>query len=115
MIPLALSLIVVGYVPGAMLMRLPVGDRSGRERLESDERAFWGVALSLAWSLALSFLLGFAGWDSWPRLLAVSAAVSALMFVVWRGRLRYRQAPPLSRYALVPMVLAAAALWLFPP
>src|SRR5689334_4266251 len=53
MIPLSVSALLVAYVPGALLYRLPVARRARRAALDVEERAFWHVILSLAWSLGL--------------------------------------------------------------
>jgi hypothetical protein len=45
--------LIVGYVPGALVFRLSMLARAGA-RLAGEERAFWHVLISLAWSLTFS-------------------------------------------------------------
>ena len=41
--------LIVGYLPGALLYRLPMGDRAKRGALAAEERAFWHVVISVVW------------------------------------------------------------------
>ena len=36
-----IGLLLVAYVPGALIFRVPIGNRSTRARLPAEERAFW--------------------------------------------------------------------------
>ena len=42
-----LAALVVAYLPGAAIMRVPWWHRADRARLPADERAFWSVMLSV--------------------------------------------------------------------
>ena len=53
-----LQLIAIAWLPGALLFRAPVGDRTRRANLDPEERLFWAVILSL--TLSLSGVLGLA-------------------------------------------------------
>ena len=37
------SLIAIAYLPGAIIFRLPLADRSKRAALPAEERLFWAV------------------------------------------------------------------------
>lgn len=115
MIQLIAELLVVGYLPGVAVMRIPCADRRRRERLAAEERAFWGVVLSAACSLAVAFALAMAHRYTWLRLLAVDAGVAAAIALIWRRRLRYERPAPPTRLAIVPLAIAVAALWLYQP
>jgi hypothetical protein len=115
MIRLIVALVVVAYLPGAALMRMPVADRQRRERLGADERAYWGIVISAAWSLGAAFVLALLGMYRLERLELINVLVTLAIVAIWRRRLHYGQAAPPSRAAAVSIVIAAAALWLFQP
>lgn len=110
------ALALVGYLPGALLYRLPAGGRERRAALAADERAFWAILLSLAWSCALVVALAAAGLYRFGLLLAINAMVSILVAVAARGSLLYRgTAPRPGAWAVVPVLVAAAGVVLFFP
>ena len=45
-----LSFLTVGWLPGAVLFRLPIADRDRRAALPAEERVYWAVVLSIATS-----------------------------------------------------------------
>ena len=49
--------VVAGWLPGAVLFRLPWADRPRRAALDSEERLFWAVMVSVAVSLSVAFAL----------------------------------------------------------
>ena len=76
------------YLPGALLFRLPVADRARRAGLGADERVFWHVMLSVAWSLARRARARRAGAYRFDRLLALNGvALRSLIVVGGRTRL----------------------------
>jgi ElaB/YqjD/DUF883 family membrane-anchored ribosome-binding protein len=115
MIHLVATLLLVGYVPGAVLMRAPLGDRSRREALDAGERLFWAIVLSGILSLAFAFCLALVGGYTFERLLLADALASAGPILAWRQRLRYRAAARPGVSLLIPLALAGLTLWLFPP
>ena len=115
MIQEAVALVLLGYSPGAMLFRLPYWDRPRRERLDAAERVFWGVVLSITWSLIAAFLLAALHGYSLTRVLTLNAAVTLAALSHWRRRLRFENAPAPGASTLAPMALLALALWLYPP
>jgi len=46
-----IALILLGYLPGALIFRWPGLDRDRRAAIDAGERAFWHVMISLAWTL----------------------------------------------------------------
>lgn len=104
--------LVIAYVPGALIFRLPIADRSIRASVPAEERVFWSILLSLAWSSCLCLGLAAAGRYQFDRLLWINGAVSLLILLLVRGRL---QLGPAARYptwtALLPLGLVALGLW----
>jgi len=115
MIRLVAAGLLLGWIPGALALRLPWGDRASRERLDWDERAFWAVILSVAWSAGAAFTLAVFGRYSLGRLLMFTAVAAGLVAVAYRSRLRYREATPPRVDAVVPVVLFGFALWVYHP
>ena len=117
-----LGLLVVAYLPGALLFRAPMLDRRRRAALDAEERLFWGVLISIAWSSMVVLALAAAGRYTFGRLLLANAAAAACLGLVFRQRLLYRgtaAAEPSSRRPtstfLLPLALVGLGLWLFFP
>lgn len=111
------GLIVVGWLPGAVIFRLPWLDRDARAMLPAEERLFWAVVTSLAVSLSLVLLLAAAGQYTFERLLVGNLAFACGAAVLARFRLRLGQAATRPTLAcLLPIVLVALGIWrFFPP
>jgi hypothetical protein len=111
------QVILIGWLPGAVIFRLPWLDRDRRAALDAEERLFWGVMLSVA--LSLSIVLGLAIFHrySLQRLLLADAAVVILCAALARGRLRFGSAArSITWTALLPIALVVIGLWrFFPP
>ena len=113
LIPQALAVLLVAYLPGALILRLPVGERSRRASLPVEERIFWSILLSVGLSSFTSLGLASAGWYQFDRLLWINGIVSLLMLALVRGRLRLgSSAPGPTGTALFPLGLVVAGLWL---
>jgi hypothetical protein len=114
---LALGAILVGYLPGALLYRLPVAARTRRAALGADERVFWSVVLSLSWSLTVVLVLAALDRYQFSRLLWMNGVACAAFVVAGRERLRFgRDAPRPTWTALLPLILIALGMWrFFPP
>jgi len=113
---LALAALLVGYLPGALAFRLPFADRGHRAALAAEERVFWHVVLSVAWSLALALALAAAGRYTFDRVLIGNAALSLLLLAGGRRRLGYAgTAARVSWTALLPVAIVALGFWRFPP
>lgn len=112
----ALDLVIVAWLPGAVLFRLPWGDRDRRAGLDAEERAFWAVVLSVAVSIAIVIALAAAHRYSFGRLLAADIALAAGGAAAARGRLRFgRAARGAGLTAVVPIALLLLGAWRFFP
>lgn len=113
MVRIALALLFIGYLPGAIIFRLPIADRAKRAALAADERLFWSVVISAAWSSAAVLGLAAFGEYAFERLLALNGAMCALLLIAVRGRARLgRSAPWPTWTAIVPVALAAAGFFI---
>jgi hypothetical protein len=116
MIQLGVSALLVAYVPGALLYRLPLAHRARRAALDVEERVFWHVVLSVAWSLALVLALASVNAYRFDRLIAANAILSAAIVLACRGRLRYRGEARSIRWTVaLPIALVAVGLVRFQP
>ena len=61
MLGVSLSVLLIGYLPGALIFRLPLARPELRARLSAEERCFWGVALSMAVSSVVGLGLAAGG------------------------------------------------------
>jgi hypothetical protein len=107
---------VVGWLPGAVLFRLPLGDRHRRAQLPAEERAYWAVLLSITISIVAVLAMAALHRYSFTRLLIADVVVAAVPAVLARFDLRLgggarRWGPA----ALVPILLALIAAWRFAP
>jgi hypothetical protein len=115
-LPTLLALFVVGYAPGAALFRLPALDRDRRAALDAEERVFWAATISVAWSSAVILALAACGWYTFTALAIIDAALTLLIALAFRGRLRLGPARArAARSAWLPMALIALGAWLFFP
>jgi hypothetical protein len=111
-----LSLVVVAYLPGALLMRTPLANRDHRAALDAEERAFWAVALSVAWSSLVVLGLAALRRYTFAGLMAADLAVALALALVFGQRLRYgRAARRIGRSALLPLAILLLGGWLFFP
>jgi hypothetical protein len=111
-----LALIVVAWLPGAVLFRFPIAAREKRAALAAEERFFWSIVLSIAISLAIVLALAAMHRYSFAKLLTGDAAL-ALAFAAF-ARFRLRFDPPARRPGpgmLIPLALVAIGLWRFFP
>jgi hypothetical protein len=116
MVRLLAAALVVGYLPGAVMFRLPGGNRPARTALPAEERLFWAVIISAAWSLAVVLALAFFRVYSFERLIWTNVAAALVLGIGFRQRLTY--APPAPRAswpALVPAGIVALGAWLYFP
>ena len=110
--------LILGYLPGAVIFRVPLGRRELRAALRAEERAYWGIILSLALTLSVAFALAAAGRFSLNRVLVIDLIISLLPVLIYRRRLLYSKTatPATVGGAVIPAVLVAVGLWLyFPP
>jgi hypothetical protein len=111
------QLILIGWLPGTAIFRLPWLNRDRRATLDAEERLFWSVILSVAVSLSVALGLAIFHRYSFQRLLIADALVVALWAALARGRLRLGSAARRVTWtALLPVAIVAIGLWrFFPP
>ena len=109
--------LIVAWLPGAVIFRLPIADRDRRARLDADERLFWAVVISA--SVSVSVVLALALFDryTFERLLLANLALAFVAAAAGRFRLRLgAHARWPGAGALLPLSLIVLALWrFFPP
>ena len=115
MIATVFAALLLGVLPGAALLRLPIVERHRREALDPAERAFWAVAISLAISLGLVMLLAAAGSYRLRYVLIADALIVAAVLAGARRRLRYERPARPTWWTAAPVGLVALTLWVFPP
>jgi hypothetical protein len=116
MLKSVLASVVVAWLPGAVLYRLPWFNRDRRAALAAEERLFWAVMISIAVSLSATLALGAVHRYSFFRLLVCDIAIAAVAAAAARLRLRFgavARRPGLT--ALVPIGLIVLSLWRFFP
>ncbi|PYR76058.1 MAG: hypothetical protein DMF86_13700 [Acidobacteria bacterium] len=113
----AVTLLIVSWIPGAVIFRAPCAARDRRAALAIEERAFWQVILSVALSLAIVLALAAAHRYSFARLLLADGAVAVVVAVVSRFRLRLGRAAARPGWTIAfPIALIALGAWrFFPP
>ena len=112
-----IELVIVGWLPGAAIFRLPWLDRDRRAALDAEERAFWAIVVSLALSLSVVLVLASVHRYSFRRLILADVAIAILSVLVTREHVRFGAAARrVSWTALVPVLLVVLAGWrFFPP
>src|SRR3954470_5107474 len=111
------QLALIGWLPGAAILRTPWCNRDRRAALDAEERAFWCIILSTAASLAVVLGLAVVHRYTFARLLYADVLLVALCAAASRGRLRFGPAARrITWTALIPASLVLLALWrFFPP
>ena len=119
MVRAALIVLLIAYLPGALIFRLPLAERSRRAALSAEERVFWAVAISLALSSIVAFALAATGRFQLERLILVNGGISLTIGLLWRLKLRFDgEAPRPTWTAAAPLallLLAAGTFFLVPP
>jgi len=111
-----LNLALLAYLPGAALYRLPFWHRDARAALDAEERVFWHVHLSVAWSLSLVLALAAAGVYQFHMLLAINAGVVLALLAIAGRRLPYGGVARRPSWTVVlPAILIALGVWRFFP
>ncbi|CAN5772161.1 hypothetical protein BH18ACI5_BH18ACI5_11910 [soil metagenome] len=114
MLQLAL-LLVVAWLPGAVMFRLPLLNRERRAALDPDERLFWSVILSLASSLIVVLILASAHRYTFERLLLINGAGALIAVGLFRARLLLHPIRTFSAWSTVPLALALFCALRFSP
>jgi hypothetical protein len=105
------ELLLIAFVPGALLFRAPIAERDRRARLVPEERVFWSVVISVAWSSVVVLAMAAASRYTLYGLLVANAGVSAAALAAWRGRLLYRGTAARPDAGLVlPLALVALGI-----
>jgi uncharacterized membrane protein len=109
-----LSLVIVAWLPGAAVFRLPGLRPEQRAGLGAEERLFWSVVLSVAISLTAVLSLAALGRYSFGRLLIADTALALVAVAAsWRGPRVHAGGP--GPAALLPIALAIVAAVRFSP
>lgn len=109
------SLIVIAYLPGAIVFRLPIADRAKRAALPAEERLFWAVIISILVTTTVAFTLAAMSVYSLRVLVWCNVAIAAVLSLVSLGNLRLAggAAPRPGWTAAIPAVLIAAGIWMY--
>ena len=112
-----ITLLIVAWLPGAVIFRLPIADRDRRAALDAEERLFWAVIISAIVSLAIVLALAVAHRYTFERLLLGDLGVALAAAAGSRFRLRLgAKAPRPGPAVLLPLSLILLGLWrFFPP
>jgi hypothetical protein len=103
------SLIAIAYLPGAVIFRLPLADRSKRAALPAEERVFWAVIISIIVTTTLAFALAAMSAYSLRVLVWCDVALAAGLSLASLGNMRLGQAARRPTWtAALPAVLIAA-------
>ena len=114
MLRTTLVVLLLAYLPGALLFRVPLLDRARRAALAAEERLFWAVVLSAALTSVVAFAVAAAGSYALERVLWLNGAVCLGVGLTWRSHLLFGpEAPALTRTAAAPLALLALACGLF--
>jgi hypothetical protein len=108
------TLLLVAWMPGAVMFRLPVLNRAGRAALPAEERFFWQVLLSLTISLSIVLVLAAAHRYSFSRLLIANLVLISGLALGSRFQLRLGGARP-TWSALIVVAIIAMGCWRFFP
>ena len=57
MLNTVVPLLAIAYLPGAIIFRLPIGERARRAALPAEERLFWAVIISIIITTTAAFML----------------------------------------------------------
>ena len=110
------QLALIGYVPGALIYRLPVADRARRAGLSAEERGFWAVMISVVITSAVVLALASMELYSFRALLVIDGLIALAALGAGNIKLLYRGSAPHPTFtALIPLAIVLAGLWLYFP
>jgi hypothetical protein len=115
MLTAAASALLIAWLPGACIYRLPFGARERRAALPFEERGFWQIIISLALSHAVVLTLAAMEAYSFRRLLTVNLILVVVLSIAARFRLRLGAPPPTSSTLMVAALVALALPRFMPP
>ena len=114
MLNTVVSMLAIAYLPGAVIFRLPIADRSRRAALPAEERLFWAVIISIIITTTVAFVLAAMSVFSLRALVWCNAAVAAVLALASLGNLRLGPtARPPNWTAALPAVLIAAGVSMY--
>ena len=109
-----LSILLIAYIPGALMLRLPVGRRALRAALPAEERLFWSIIISVALSSIVALGLAACGAYRFDRLLWIEGGLSLALALANRRQLVWRaEAPKPGWTAVFPAALVFVGCALF--
>jgi hypothetical protein len=113
---LLIYLLLIAWLPGAAVFRLPFLDRDTRARLDAEERLFWTVIISVTISVSIVLALAAVHRYTFQRLLAADLGVAAAAALIARFNLRLGpHARRAGLSALLPLTLIVLGAWRFFP
>ena len=71
--------LVICWLPGAVVFRLPWFSRNRRAALESSERLFWQILISVTISLSMVLALALLGRYTFERLLVADVGIAVVI------------------------------------
>jgi hypothetical protein len=108
------SLIAVAYLPGAVIFRLPMADRSKRAALPAEERLFWVVLISIIVTTTVAFAIAAMGAYSLRVLVWCNALIAAVLALASLGNLRLGSTARRPTWtAALPAVLIAVGVSMY--
>ena len=108
------SLIAIGFLPGAIIFRLPIADRAKRAALPAEERLFWAVIISVVLTTTVAFVLGAIGVYSLTAVVWSNVVLAAVVALVSKGKLRLGAAATRPGWtAAIPAALIAMGAWMY--
>jgi hypothetical protein len=111
-----IAVLLLAYLPGAVLFRVPGAERAWRARRPAEERGFWAVLLSVIWSVAVAMALGAAGAYRLDRVLLINGGAALALAIAARGRLTFAgEARWPGPGVLLPAAIAGLGIWLYFP
>ena len=109
------AVLLVAWLPGAVLFRVPWLDRERRSALDPEERLFWSVVLSVSWSVLIALALAALNRYSLLRLLMINGAAVLGAAAIWRGQLLLAPARRVAASGAVPLALLVLCWMRFLP
>ena len=70
--------VVLAYLPGAAIFRLPIADRKKRAALAAEERVFWQIVISIVWTLGAVMVMAAAAAYRFERLLMLNIGLTEI-------------------------------------
>jgi hypothetical protein len=108
------SLIAIAYLPGAVIFRLPMADRSKRTALPAEERLFWAVIISIIVTTTVAFVLAAMSAYSLRAVVWSNVAVAAALALTSLGNLRLGATARMPDWtAVLPAALIAAGATMY--